>query len=296
MSRRHERLRRVLEVRRERPVPAAASKAAFTSSTVASPRERHDEVGDRAGRDRGANRDPVDLALQVRQHEADRPGGAGRRRDQVDRRGAGAAEVLVRAGRGCWSFVYAWIVVMNPRSIPNESSSTFAIGATQFVVHEAFEMIECFSASYASSLTPSTSVMSGSVAGAEMTTFFAPASRCFCASSRVREEARRLDHDVDLEVAPGQVRRIALRKPCQRGAVHLQRPAFDLDVTVEVPERRVVLQEVRHRRDVAEVVERDDLEVPAAVERSAKEVAADPAESVDPHPCLRHGGDSSERC
>ena len=40
-----------------------------------------------------------------------------------------------------WSFVYAWIVVMKPRSIPNVSCSTFAIGATQFVVHDAFEMI-----------------------------------------------------------------------------------------------------------------------------------------------------------
>jgi hypothetical protein len=33
--------------------------------------------------------------------------------------------------------VYAWIVVMKPCSIPNESCSTFAIGATQFVVHDA---------------------------------------------------------------------------------------------------------------------------------------------------------------
>src|SRR3954451_22138940 len=76
------------------------------------------------------------------------------------------------------------MVVMKPRSTPNVSSRTFAIGATQFVVHEALEMIACFSPSYWSSFTPSTSVMSGSVAGAEMTTFFAPASRCFCAPSR----------------------------------------------------------------------------------------------------------------
>src|ERR1044071_7999809 len=39
------------------------------------------------------------------------------------------------------SFVYAWIVVMNPRSIVNASCSTFAIGATQFVVHDALEMM-----------------------------------------------------------------------------------------------------------------------------------------------------------
>src|SRR5579862_78333 len=73
---------------------------------------------------------------------------------------------------------------MKPCSMPKASSSTFAMGATQFVVHDALETIECFSASYWSSLTPSTSVMSGSVAGAEMTTFCAPASRCFCAPSR----------------------------------------------------------------------------------------------------------------
>ena len=32
---------------------------------------------------------------------------------------------------------------MKPCSIPNESCSTFAIGATQFVVQEAFEMMWC---------------------------------------------------------------------------------------------------------------------------------------------------------
>src|SRR3954453_5183601 len=42
------------------------------------------------------------------------------------------------------------------------------------------------SGSYTSSkLTPSATVTSGSVAGAEMITFCAPASRCFCASSRL---------------------------------------------------------------------------------------------------------------
>ena len=41
----------------------------------------------------------------------------------------------------CWSFVYAWIVVMKPCSIVKVSWSTFASGATQFVVHEALEMI-----------------------------------------------------------------------------------------------------------------------------------------------------------
>jgi hypothetical protein len=54
-----------------------------------------------------------------------------------------------------------------------------------------------------------------------------------------------------------------------------------------------VAQEVRHGRNVAEVVEGDDLEVSTALERGTKEVAADPAESIDPYACFRHDGDSN---
>ena len=144
---RDERLGRVLEVRRERPVARrrlerrvdlarrSPRPAASTTRSVTDP------VGTGARIEM-----PSTLPLQVRQHEADRAGGAGRGRDQVDRGRAGAAQVLVRHVRApAGRCVYAWIVVMKPRSIPNASSSTFAIGATQFVVHEAFEMIECCS-------------------------------------------------------------------------------------------------------------------------------------------------------
>src|SRR5947208_4070567 len=45
-------------------------------------------------------------------------------------------------------------------------------------------MIWCFAGSYCSSLTPSTIVTSGFLAGAVMTTLFAPAATCFAAASR----------------------------------------------------------------------------------------------------------------
>jgi hypothetical protein len=48
---------------------------------------------------------------------------------------------------------------------------------------------------------------------------------------------------------------------------------------------------VRHRVHVAEVVERDDLEIGVALERGAEEVAADAAEAIDPNPCFRHDGE-----
>src|SRR5215471_19754130 len=62
---------------------------------------------------------------------------------------------------------------------------TLASGARQFVVQEAFEMMWCLAGSYFSSFTPSTTVRSGLLAGAVITTFLAPAVRCFAASSRL---------------------------------------------------------------------------------------------------------------
>ena len=55
------------------------------------------EVDDRAGDHRRADRHPVELAVQLRQHQADRLGRAGRGRDQVDRGRPRSARVLVRA-------------------------------------------------------------------------------------------------------------------------------------------------------------------------------------------------------
>src|SRR5882757_9633218 len=84
-----------------------------------------------------------------------------------------------------WSFVYAWTVVIMPLTMPKFSSSTFAIGATQFVVQEALEMMWWLAASYLSLLTPITMVMSSSLAGAEMMTFLAPPVMCWPAVSPV---------------------------------------------------------------------------------------------------------------
>src|SRR5436309_14566621 len=64
---------------------------------------------------------------------------------------------------------------MKPRLMPNLSSRTLAVVARQFVVQDALEMIRCLAGSYAFSLTPSTTVSSGSLAGAVMMTFLAPA-------------------------------------------------------------------------------------------------------------------------
>ena len=55
---------------------------------------------------------------------------------------------LCGRSRSCWSLVYACTVVIQPFRMPYFSCSTFATGARQFVVHDAFEMIWCFAGSY----------------------------------------------------------------------------------------------------------------------------------------------------
>ena len=132
--------------------------------------------------------------------------------------------------------------------MPNFWWITFASGARQLVVHDAFEMIWCFAGSYFSSLTPRTTVRSGPLAGAVMTTFFAPAAMCLAASSRFGEEAGRFEHDVDAEVLPGQLRRVAHRQHLELVAVDRDAVALGLDLRVQVAEHRVVLEQMRQRR------------------------------------------------
>jgi len=80
--------------------------------------------------------------------------------------------------------VTACTVVINPSSMPKVSCTTFARGARQFVVQEAFEKMA--SPAYASVLTPHTNI-GASGEGAETTTFFAPPFKCKLAFSLVRK-------------------------------------------------------------------------------------------------------------
>ena len=70
---------------------------------------------------------------------------------------------------------------MNPFCIPNLSFTTLITGAREFVGHEAIDMMLCVLSVYLESFTPKRMVMSTPLAGAEMITFFAPASICFLA-------------------------------------------------------------------------------------------------------------------
>src|SRR3984893_6333130 len=74
------------------------------------------------------------------------------------------------------------MVVMVPLTILKLSLTTLAIGARQFVVQDALEIMWCLAASYTPSFTPRTTVTSSFFAGAEMITFLTGPRMCFLAS------------------------------------------------------------------------------------------------------------------
>jgi hypothetical protein len=96
------------------------------------------------------------------------------------------------------------------------------------------------------------------------------------------EQPGRLDHDLDPELRPRQIPRVALGEDLQLGAVDRDRAVACLDLAREAPEDRVVLEQVGQRLGVGEVVDRDELEFGARLVGGAKQVASDPAEAVDP--------------
>src|ERR1700757_5074434 len=75
------------------------------------------------------------------------------------------------------------MVVIVPLMILKLSCTTLAIGARQFVVQDALEMMWCLAGSYTWWFTPRTRVTSSFFAGAEMITFFTGPRMCFLASS-----------------------------------------------------------------------------------------------------------------
>src|SRR5690606_39290872 len=86
-----------------------------------------------------------------------------------------------------WVAVTALIVLIKPSTIPKLSLSTLASGAKQLVVQDALDTM-VWSAFSSLWFTPITNVGVSSFAGADITTFFAPASICFWAVSLVRKK------------------------------------------------------------------------------------------------------------
>ena len=123
-------------------------------------------------------------------------------------------------------------------------------------------------------------VMSSPFAGQVMMTFLAPAAMCLLASSPVLKMPRGLDHDVDAQLAPRQVLGIALGEHLDGLAVGHEAVFGDLDGLEGAAMDGIVLQQVRHRGDVAQVIDGDDLKLRVLRHRAVHQ-ASDAAEPVD---------------
>ncbi len=100
----------------------------------------------------------------------------------------------------------------------------------------------------------------------------------------VGEAARGLDHHVHAQLLPRQLRGVGLGEHLQLVAVHLDRPIERPHIAARVGAvDRVVLQQVRERTRVGEVVDGDPLDGVSirARARRAQHIAADAAKSVD---------------
>ena len=165
-------------------------------------------------------------------------------------------------------------------AMPKVSCSTLTTGARQLVVQLAFEMMLCLAASYLSSLTPSTMVMSSLVAGAEMMTFLTVRAEVRLGLFGVGEEAGGLDHDLCADGGPVELGRVALGEDLDLLAVDGDEVGAVGDLVLEVAEDGVVLEEMGQGGGGGQVVDGDEFDVGVA-EGGAEDVAADAAEAVD---------------
>ena len=104
-------------------------------------------------------------------------------------------------------------------------------------------------------------VMSSPLAGAEMITFFAPASRCFAAWSRSVKRPVDSSTMSTPRSFHGSLAGILLGEHAHPVAVDDERVARGLHRALEAAVHRVVLEQVRQRLRVGEVVHRDEVDV-----------------------------------
>ena len=130
-------------------------------------------------------------------------------------------------------------------------------------------------------MTPRATVTSGSLAGAEMMTFLAPASRCLAASARAVKKP--VDSITTSTPRSPQGSAAGSRSESTFSGVpptEIVSP-LELDLGREAAEDRVVLEQVGERARVGEVVDGDELDVRSRRVRGAEDVAPDASETVD---------------
>src|SRR5688572_3719158 len=238
---------------------------------------------------RHAHREAVELAFQLRQHEADRGGGAGLGRDHGHRRRARAAQVRVVHVR------QHLVVGVGVHGRPDAGHDAETLVQR---LHQRGEAVRG-----AGRVRDDRHVLAqrvvidavddgrvDAVRGCRDDDLLRPAREVLAGLLLVGKQAGALEHDIGPELAPGQLRRVALRQHADAVAVHHQVVAIHGDLAGERAMGRVVARQVRVGVRVTEVVDPDDADVASALAlvQRAQDVASDAAIPVDAY-LDRHG-------
>ena len=95
------------------------------------------------------------------------------------------------------------------------------------------------------------------------------------------EAAGRLDHDVDVELGPRELRRVGLGRHGDAGAVDEHRAVDDLDLTGKPAVDGVVPEQVSEHLGVCGIIDRHPLDVALALVGRAKCRASGAPEAID---------------
>ena len=264
-----------------RPLSAFALTAALISSMLGLAAERADEVDHGAVRHRHAHRDAVQLAQHLGDHEPDRARGAGRGRDDRERRGARTAQVAVRR------VVQTLVARVGVR---RRHEARLDAELVQQHAHDGREAVgrarrhrdELMLVAVVGLLVDARARASrrDPWPGAEITTLRAPAAMCASARRSAKKPV-----DSSTTSAPRSAHGRSAGSRCETtlsASPSTIMPSLGgLDDALVAAQHRVVLEQVRERGGVRQVVDRDDVDVGAGLLRGAEEVAADAAEAVD---------------
>src|SRR5712691_6804716 len=230
-----------------------------------------------------AERDAVDLPFDFRNHEARRLGGTGGRRDDAERRGPGAAQVLVRQ-------VEDLLIVRV--AVDRRHEAVLEAPVVEHDLHDRHEAIR------GARGVREDVVLRGVVflvvhphhdrdvltlGGRRDDDLLRAGRKVLLGVGSVGEPAGTLEHEVHTQRLPRELLGLLDRRHFDGLAVDDQSIALRLDGAREPAVDGIVLQEMRERLGVVDVVQRRELERLLLHEhRGPEHVAPDATEPVDP--------------
>ena len=257
----------------------------FLSRGVAGRVEGEVDQGHVGGRhpDRGA----VELALQCREYEPDRPRGAGRGRDQRQGSRPGAPQIAVQrvlealvAGIGM-DRRHVTALDADPL-VQHIGDRSQAVGRARgvgdhFVLGLQLVVVDAHHDGHV-----------GAVGGGRDDDPLGAGFEMLCRGFAPGEDAGAFERDIDPQFLPRQFRRVALGGDPDLAAAGVHPVLAGGDLAGKAAVHAVIAQQVRVGLDRPQIVDADDLDLPARVlQGRAHHQPPDPAESVDRYP-YRH--------